>query len=129
MKEGWEINALKYCVWNAMVTGTLIAGYYLDCMKGAGIIIGTLYGVFVIPVNAITILSSGIEKVKKTIADKGYKFSAKIFFEPIWPAIAITMGYKKIGAAMIIEIFMVIFLIIVGYQSRKEYAKDNGSNT
>lgn len=116
------MSVLKYFVWNAMIFGTLVAGYYLGATDTAGTIIGIFYGI-AIPLYIISVLSSGTEKFKEVI--KKHKFKTWIYiFEPLYPILAANFGYKKIALCMFVELCCTAYLHITKVMLEKEDKKE-----
>ena len=113
------MKALKYFAWNAIITGTLASGYFLNCMKGTGIAIGILYGVLIIPTYSLITLFSSTDVVKNELFKMKIVFKWTMLLEPVWIALAIYMGYKKIAVCMIAETLMLCYLCIITYQEKR----------
>ena len=114
------MKTLKYFVWNAIISGTLVAGHLLDWMDGTGFAIGLMYGVFLIPMYSLITLFSSTDVVKNALVKTKIVFKWTMLLEPVWIALAIYMGYKKIAVCMIAETLMLCYLCIVTYQAKKE---------
>lgn len=114
------MKTLKYFVWNAIIIGSLFAGYRLNCPELSGNVVGFVYSVFIVPLYAIIILFSGFRDVRDGLVKANLRITPMYVFEPVWITLVIYMGYRKIGLAMISETLMFFYLCIVTYQAKKE---------
>lgn len=119
------MKALKYFAWNAIIIGTLAAGYFLNCMNGTGFAIGILYGVLIIPCYALITAFSGTKTVKEKLAEANLSMEWTMVFEPVFIALVICMGYHKLGVAMISETLMHVYLCIVTKEASEKKDKND----
>ena len=114
------MRVAKYFAWNAIIIGSLFAGYRLNCPELSGNVIGFVYSVFIVPLYAIIIMFSGFRDVRDGLVKANIHITPMYVFEPVWITLVIYMGYRKIGLAMIAETLMHLYLCIITAGHKKD---------
>lgn len=113
-------KVLRYFAINALVTGTLFAGWALNEPGLSGTIIGVYYGVVVF-CYVVFMLCQKTKNAVDALRKISYMSWWKYPLEAGYIALAIYMGYHKIAVAMVFEFIGNIYIQCIKRDIEREH--------